>query len=471
MELKTYLTLLTFAGLFIGLIAGVISQIAKTSETIDGSNIKRLTMAGKLALGISLVGFAGSFSSELLKVSITEVQRRADVAEAERKKDRQKIEDEWRERSEVLLNAAVSKADENLQHVIQGFKAEQIEILKSRLELLKDNLIRETRLYGKLSATSTPLTKLTVRVIVNDVPEEVRTKIEKGIQAAKERPNAPDFQDLNEYHSVDDEDERALVRSEMDRLAIQPFIAWLATGGFELKQGVLLVGLDGHFSAIACVGWISSPDFFDPTYRAADQKKLGKKNKAGKKVTKLPSGIIIGQELEWKPSYDKDVRDYERVKKTRPATTIEVSGNSVILSIDFDHLALNDALLRYAPNSMTTASLPDQLIFVAWAPSHTGEIDSAFPLAELPFSSTKIGDSLSGLHSRRVMFKERPKWENVIKLDLIPNGVSEIAKGYELRAVADEELMEGARADESRGYARMWHGGIPYGEASSIRQR
>jgi hypothetical protein len=461
MALKDYLTLLTFVGLFIGLIAGVISQIAKTSETVDGSNIKRLTTAGKLALGISLIGFVGSFSSELLKASITAAQKQADAAEAERRVERQQSEDEWRKRSEQLLNTAVSKADENLRHVIEGFKAEQLAILNARLELLNDNLIRETRLYGRLSATSTPLTKLTIRLVVKDVPEEVRTKLQKAIQTAKERPNAPDFQDLNEHHDVDDEDERALVRSEMDRLAIQPFIAWLATGAFELKQGILLVGLGDHFSAIACIGWIDSPDFFDPTYRADDKKKIGKKNKTEKKVTKLPSGVVVGKEIEWKPSYEKDTRDYEREKKTRPATTIAVSDNSVILAIDFDHLALSDALLRYAPNSMTNASLPDRLIFVAWSPSQTGDIDSAFPLVALPFNSTKIGESLSGLNSRKVTFKERPQWENVITFELIPNGVIEIAKEYGLRAVAEEELMEGPRADESHGYVRIWHGQSP----------
>lgn len=460
MALKDYLTLLTFVGLFIGLVAGVISQIAKTSETVDGSNIKQLTTAGKLALGISLIGFVGSFSSELLKTYITAAQTQANAAEAERGRERQRNEDEWRKRSEELLNAAVSKADENLRHVIEGFKAEQLAILDTRLELLKDNLIRETRLYGRLSATSTPLTKLTIRLVVKDVPEEIRTKLQKAIQAAKERPNAPDFQDLNEHHNVDDEDERALVRSEMDRLAIQPFIAWLATGNFELKQGILLVGLGDHFSAIACIGWISSPDFFDPAYRVDNRKKIGKK-KPEKKVTKLPSGVLVGKEIEWKLSYEKDTRDYEREKKTRPATTIKISDNSVVLTIDFDHLALNDALLRYAPNSMTTASLPDRLIFVAWSPSPTGEIDSAFPLVALPFDSTRIGESLSELNSRKATFKERPQWENVITFELIPNSVNEIAKEYGLRAVAEEELMEGPRADESHGYARIWHGQSP----------
>ena len=135
MTSNEYLTLLSFLGLLVGLIAGVTSQIAKTSETVDGSNIKRLTTAGKLALGISLIGFMGSFASELLKVSIAADHKKTETLEAERRAERQKSEDEWRQRSEQLLNAAVSKADDNIRHVIEGFKAEQRAILDARLDV------------------------------------------------------------------------------------------------------------------------------------------------------------------------------------------------------------------------------------------------------------------------------------------------------------------------------------------------
>ena len=322
MTSNEYLTLLSFLGLLVGLIAGVTSQIAKTSETVDGSNIKRLTTAGKLALGISLIGFMGSFASELLKVSIAADHKKTETLEAERRAERQKSEDEWRQRSEQLLNAAVSKADDNIRHVIEGFKAEQRAILDARLDVaeakqkvLSDNLLRETRLYGRLSATSTPLTKLTIKLVVQDVSEEIRTKLQKAIAAAKQRPDAPDFQDLVEHHNADDEDQRALVRSEMDQHAIQPFIPWLATGEFELKQGILLFGLNDYLSAIACIGWIESPDLCDRTYPVDQKKKADKKSKIEKKVTKLPSGIVVGKEIEWKLSYEKDTRDYVREQK------------------------------------------------------------------------------------------------------------------------------------------------------------
>lgn len=471
---KDYLTVLTFVALLIGLAAGVVSQIAKTSDNVEGSNIKRLTTAGKLALGISLLGFCGSLSSELLKVYIADAQRRADDIEADRKKEQQRIENEWRQRSEQLLNAAVSKADENLRHVIEGFKQEQNDFLRQRLdaaaqqqELLNDNLIRETRLYGRLSAASTPLTKLTIRLVVDSVPADIRARLQSGIEAAKQRPKQADFQDLLEHHNADDGDERALVRSEMDQRAVQPFITWLATGKFEMKQSMLLIGLDDHFSAIACVGWIKSPDLFDPVYHHEEKKPAGKKGKdaapkgkdaAPKKVTKLPAGIVIGKEIEWGLSYEPDTRDYARARSARPASTIEVSGETVILALDFDHLALSDALLRYAPTSMTTASLPDRVIFAAWSASSTGDPDSAFPLVELPFSSAAIGESLIGLNATKVAPGKRPNWGSGVRLEIVPNRVGEIAKKYDFAAVAGDDLMEGSRGDESHGYARLWRG-------------
>ena len=45
---------------------GLVSQLTKTSVDVDGTTRKRLTAPGKWALIISLLGFAGSFSSELL---------------------------------------------------------------------------------------------------------------------------------------------------------------------------------------------------------------------------------------------------------------------------------------------------------------------------------------------------------------------------------------------------------------------
>jgi hypothetical protein len=101
--------------------------------------------------------------------------------------------------------------------------------------------------------------------------------------------------------------------------------------------------------------------------------------------------------------------------------------------------------------------LPDNLAFVAWSPSRTGDVDSAFGLEALPFDSSKIGESLSDLSSRKIALKKNPAWEHDMKLELIPNGVGEIAKAYRLAAIAEEELMEGSRADESHGYARIWH--------------
>ena len=58
---QTYLSILTFLGLVLGFAGGAVSQLKKTSIDVDGTNEKRLTSFGKLALAISIIGFAGSF--------------------------------------------------------------------------------------------------------------------------------------------------------------------------------------------------------------------------------------------------------------------------------------------------------------------------------------------------------------------------------------------------------------------------
>jgi hypothetical protein len=67
----------------VGLTAGLISQLRKTSIDIEGTNQKQLTSFGKLAFAISLIGFTGSFASELLKSAISPEQEKSQKAAKE----------------------------------------------------------------------------------------------------------------------------------------------------------------------------------------------------------------------------------------------------------------------------------------------------------------------------------------------------------------------------------------------------
>jgi hypothetical protein len=466
MNPQTSLTLLTIVGLIVGSIGGLISQLSKTSVEVDGTTRKRLTSAGKWALAISLLGFTGSFASELLKSSVQAQQRAQAEFDVKLKKERERQDDLWKTRSDEFARkifdkttSALNRSEQTLTETINGFEKEQEDILNTRLDIadsrqrvLSDNLLHETRLYGRLSGAGTPLTTMTIRLIITAVPSEVRQKLVKGLAAAKASTTEPWYVDQETYHATDRHTDQSLIQSVMDQKVIQPLIGWIGTDEFnpdldwKMKdqavkgQGILALSLDRHYSALACVGWVSEPDIFRP-----------EKAPKNRPVTTslLPSGVLIGDEIEFPRS--KPSHSYTREKTNRPAIKVDVVKDSLVLTIELTRLSLNDSLIRYAKNGGTTAALPDNVEFFSWSPS--GEA------ARLPFDPVEVNDGIPGLDKQpKTVPSQIPSWFRRMRLQIIPNGIDEISKTYDLTFSSAGDIVEGSRDDDLRGYVRLWHG-------------
>jgi hypothetical protein len=103
MDLHITLAIITVAGLAISCIAGIASQLWKDSIEVEGRLTKRLTPAGWLSLGISLVGLSGSIASELIRVSISNSEKLQSKAEAAQRQVLQEQETRWKEYMRTML--------------------------------------------------------------------------------------------------------------------------------------------------------------------------------------------------------------------------------------------------------------------------------------------------------------------------------------------------------------------------------
>jgi len=469
MNPQTYLTVLTFVGLVVGSVGGLISQLTKTSVEIDGTMRKRLTSPGRWALAISLLGFGGSFASEMLKSSLQAQERAQAKLEAGLKAQKEKEDGEWKNRSAQLQSEILTGTKAALKESIDGFKKEQEAFLKTKLAIaesrqrvLTDNLMHETRLYGRLSDTGTPLVTMTIELTIDNVPTQIRQQVVKGINAAKASTSEPWYEDLSLHHNTGPEDDLALPQSVMDQRVIQPFIDWVGAEQFhpdlnwkdkvqtQQAQGILAFSLDKHFSALVCVGWVSGPDIF--------RKEV---TPEGSSVTEtsLPSGVLIGDEIEFRLSWLKPSGSYKRTKAIRPPIKVEVVKNSLVLTIEITRLALDDSLIRYAQNSFTTAALPDTVGLFSWTPSSDGHEGVYGNPQLLPFDPMEVHSGIPDLdRQRRAKSSRPPVWLRRMRLRIIPNGIKEISKTYDLTFSAADDIMEGPRDDDPRGYVRLWHG-------------
>ncbi len=313
-------------------------------------------------------------------------------------------------------------------------------------EKTQNELARFERLLHEVQRTS-PLTAVRIKLFVDNVPDDICSKIIEAKHAADSITSEPGFQDLEEHHNVGADDEKSLEQSELDKKAIRPFIVWLATGRFlveQEKEGLIALSLDNHFSALVCIGWVKEPSVF------ASQEK----------ISTLPSGTLIGDEIDWWPSWGVPQRLYERKNALRPDVKIDVDGQSVILSININYTALDASLLRYARNSVLTAAFPDDIELFSWSPTKTGEASDSGELLLLPFDTVKVDDSVVQMAQRQdlELVKRAPSWFRKLRLEIIPNGIEQLSKSYDLSLTSDEEIFVGDRGDEPRGYVRLWNG-------------
>jgi hypothetical protein len=149
MDLHTTLSVITVGGLAISFIAGITSQVWKSSVEVEGQITKRLTPAGWLSLGISLVGLSGSVASELIRVSISNNAQLQAMAEVAQKKALLEQEARWRHDMSTMLAATKKDIEKNLDDTIKGFQENQnrfnqtqAEIIASKQSLLENSLRR-----------------------------------------------------------------------------------------------------------------------------------------------------------------------------------------------------------------------------------------------------------------------------------------------------------------------------------------
>lgn len=394
MDSQTYLTVLTFIGLVVGTTSGLFSHLTKTSVEVAGTMRKRLTAPGKWAFAIALFGFAGSFSSEMLKTSIQAQQRTRAQIDKTLKEQNENENKAWQMRSENLQGAikgdttsALQLSERNINETIEGFNKEEAAIIESRGQVLRDNLLREVSLYGKLSAAGTPLTSLTITFTVDDVPDNIRRRLRKEISEAPNVTNEDWVEDLFLYHNINDDDARAFVQKRLYEQAVQPFIDFLATGQMGREHALLVLSLDRRYSALACLGWINESD------RQWTERMPTESGEGG--ISVLPSGIFVGDEID---SYNTGSGGVElpRKRNRRPSFDIEVKGTSVLITLDLTLQSLGDALLRYPPESPATAGLNDSIEFFTWSPTPEGEMsEDDYGTLELPFDPTRVRHSLT----------------------------------------------------------------------------
>jgi hypothetical protein len=165
MDLQNTLTTITIAGLAISFIAGITSQIWKSSVEIEGQLTKRLTPAGWLSLGISLIALSGSVASELIRVSISNNERLQAKTEAAQKQALQDQETRWRNDMSVMLAATKSDIEKNLDDTIRGFHESQTRFNQTQAEILasKQSLLESSlRHTNEIIVASQPLTSLSL---------------------------------------------------------------------------------------------------------------------------------------------------------------------------------------------------------------------------------------------------------------------------------------------------------------------
>jgi hypothetical protein len=166
MDLQNTLTVITVGGLTVSFIAGITSQLWKGSVEIEGQFRKRLTPAGWLSLGITLVGLSGSIASELIRVSIRNNDRLQAKAEAAQRKTLQEQEARWRDEMHNMLTTAKKDIEKNVHDTVQGFEDSQRRFAQAQFTMAanRQELLESTvRHTNQIIVASQPLTSLLFR--------------------------------------------------------------------------------------------------------------------------------------------------------------------------------------------------------------------------------------------------------------------------------------------------------------------
>ncbi|HEX8263111.1 MAG TPA: hypothetical protein VF547_09585 [Allosphingosinicella sp.] len=451
------LSILSGAGLLITFSGVLISQLTRVSVDGEG-NRKVLTPTGRLAIAISVIGLFGAVASEALRASIRWQSEKAAAVKAAVEEQRRLDDEAWKTRSEQLATAIfgntetqLDRTERNLREMLAGFSANQesifrtqLAVVEARQRVLADNLLREARLYGRLSAASSPLFRLTLELEIGRAPPELLAAVRHGLRHSRDFFKDSSYIDLNEHHNIDSRDDMAMARRELYRQAVQPVLSWIANDSIQSAQSVMIVSLDDQFSAVSAVGWAHGPPLGDEDNSALFNYE--------KDFSWVPSGLLGGP-LEWNAALGAGDQSHY------PAVDVRVAGSSIFLRADVSPAALDRAITRYAKASATTATLPDQLFVLFWSPVPPGET-KPFDPPKLPLDSKGVHDVARYVASGGRTRSSSPPgtWGRSLRIRLIPNGVEAIAKTYRLRPTGDGELFDGIRDDEYGGYLRAWRG-------------
>jgi hypothetical protein len=419
---KTYLSILTVLGLVLGFVGGAISQLKKTSSDVDGTNSKKLSSFGKLAFAISIIGFAGSFASELLKSAIAADDKRTSAKQLE-------DDAKWKDRSEKLSSDILNKTESNLSTLLET----KLAVSEAKQRLLNESLLRETRLYGRLSAVTAPLSSINITLTIQHVSPVLIASLgdiyEKALYTVQhDWPYVRDWIPLTERQEEEETQALASQRS------IQPIIGLLAGYGFKQSHGVLVLTLDNSVSTLFCIGDISTSD----VRSRVDA------------LRQLPSGISIDEYPEEK-----------REKQNKPKVDVSVIKDSVVIRFDLTSDAINDALLHYSSVNRINASLPSAPSLFIWTPFNPVDtVHYAEYALDLPFypgdaETFRDADTIDIRYSgrdRSDTFAGKLPWMDHMRLEITPNGVEEISKVYDLTPFSEGGLKG------VHGFARIWHG-------------
>src|SRR5262249_29175424 len=144
------------------------------------------TPAGYLSLGISLVSFLASISSELIRISIKHSEDLHAQAKLEQETALRAQETRWRDEMQTMLSAAKADIEKNLDGTIRGFQegqqrfAEtQANIAASKQEVLENNLRRTNEIIVAVQ----PLTSLSLTWEFQSADAGLREAMKKGQQA------------------------------------------------------------------------------------------------------------------------------------------------------------------------------------------------------------------------------------------------------------------------------------------------
>jgi len=342
--LHSTLTTITILGLALSFLGGITSQLWKDSVEIDGQLKKRLTPAGWLSLGISLVGLSGSIASELIRVSISNSEELQAKAERAQKLALEQQEARWRNDMSAMLAAAKADIEKNLVDTINGFRDSQTrftqtqgEIIASKQTLL-ENALQHT---NEIIVAGQPLTSLSLHWKFASASAALSKAMAKGADRSvrnsnEEQGGVPEVPfDIMEYEA-----------------ALIPLLSHVARIGDVRKAGDVPESdqpVDGVLKdSIAVVIPLDESQNAVLSFGEIGKETTWSKNREGALIS---AGFVMS-------------RDNERRKgNSTPAVTAEDGDDTSKYTIDW---ALDPATLAYAVDKRnaaiaTTAKLPSVL--------------------------------------------------------------------------------------------------------------